>query len=48
MPKKQQKMAPNKKNARKQIHSKIQFYIGIHVTKVEKDIFLKSLCPNVK
>ena len=34
------------KNARKQIHSKIQFYIGIHVTKVEKNIFLKSPCPN--
>ena len=33
------------KNARKQIHSKIQFYIGIHVTKVEKNIFLKSTCP---
>ena len=25
-------MASNKKNARKQTHSKIQFYIGIHVT----------------
>ena len=33
------------KNARKQTHFKIQFYIGIHVTKVEKNIFLKSPCP---
>ena len=45
MPKKQQKMASNKKNARKQTHSKIQFYIEIHKTKVEKNIFLKSPCP---
>ena len=41
------KMQENKpKNARKQAHSKIQFYIGIHVTKVEKNISLKSLCPS--
>ena len=35
------------KNARKQSHSKSQFYIGIHVTKVEKNIFLKSTYPKV-
>ena len=46
MPKKQQKKASNKKNARKQTHSKIQFYIGICVTTVKKTILLYSTCPN--
>ena len=45
MPKKQQKMASNKKNARKQTHSKIQFYIGICVTTVESFFLLNSTVP---
>ena len=44
MPKKQQKMASNKK---KQTHSKIQFDIEIQVTKFEKIILLNSTCPIV-
>ena len=35
------------KNA-KQTHSKIQFYIGICVTTVEKTILLNSTCPIAK
>ena len=34
------------KNARKQTHSKIQFYLGIHVTKEKESFcFLYSLRP---
>ena len=50
MPKKQQKMASNQKNARKQTHSKIQFYMGICVTSFDFVHFLLwwsySTCPN--
>ena len=35
------------KNARKQTHFEIQFYIGIHVTKVKISILLHSPRPNV-
>ena len=35
------------KNARKQTHFKIQFYIGIHVTKVKISILLHSPRPTV-
>ena len=38
---------PKSKNARKQTHFKIQFYIGIHVTKVEKKYFSKITVPYV-
>ena len=52
MPNKQQKMASNKKNARKQTHSKIQFYMGIHVTSFDFGHFLLwwsySTCPIVQ
>ena len=52
MPKKQQKMASIEKNARKQTHSKIQFYIGMCVTSFDFVHFLlwwsKSTYPNVQ
>ena len=47
MLKKQQMMASNQKMQENKPTIKVQFYIGIHVTKVEKNIFLKSTYPKV-
>ena len=49
MPEKTAEDGLKSKNARKQIHSKIQFYMGIHVTSFDFRHFLlrwsKSTCP---
>ena len=45
MPKKNSKRWPQIKNARKQTHTKIQFYVRTCVTTVKKIILLYSTCP---